>query len=1125
MMLPGRSTAGRLALLAVTVLAVIQLLALRAGTASAQAQAPWWRLSSDSAPTVLRPGDTEDLLFATATDIGDADADGSKTPITIIDKLPAGLTPTAIRLVSSDKHEEGTCEPLPALRCSFAKDVEPYVRLELKITVEATAGMPAGQIQNELKIEGGQAPSASLSRALTVANEPTSFGAHDVEVAPENEAGSRDTQAGSHPFQMTTTFDFNQTLEDVEGQPRPSAPALLKDLHFDLPAGLIGDPQATPQCSALDFSTLFENATNLCPSDTAVGAALVTLTEPASAGFLTVAVPLFNLAPAPDEPARFGFEALSVPVVLDTQVRTGGDYSVQVNVRDATSAAQVLGSQVTFWGEPGDPRHDQSRGWPCILGGSDAPEGETCEAPSPRPTTPFLTLPTSCEGPLTATLTGDSWSGETLAGAASIPALGGCSELAFEPTIEARPETQQASTPTGLSVSVRTPQTGLLEEKGLAPADIRDTMVTLPAGLELSPAAASSLEACSEQQIGFTRYEPQQQIDEFTPAQSSCPEASKVGLVHIKTPLLAHELQGAVYLATPAPSGETGKNPFNSLVALYLVAEEPVSKVLVKLAGEVTLNESTLQASTTFKNTPQVPFEELRLELFGGPRGTLSTPAFCGSYASEALFAPWSGSEGPGGAISGSVTSDAGFAITSGPGGEGCPAGALPFAPGFNAQSASTTAGALTSFSLNVARPDGNQALQKVTTVLPAGIGALLSSVTPCGEPQASQGACGPESLIGHTNVQAGLGPEPVTPPEGDVYITGPYHGAPFGLSIVAPAVAGPFNLGNVVVRAAINVNPHTAQVSVTSEPLPTQLKGVPLQLKQVHVQIDRSAFEYNPTSCEPMKIEGSLTGSQGAGVNVSSPFQVQGCKNLPFKPGVTASTQGTTSKANGAALELTFKSTGGEAHVAKTILTIPAILPARLTTIQKACLASVFEANPASCPEGSDIGTATVHTPVLKSPLTGPIYLVSHGNAAWPDAELVLQSEGITVVLDGQTAIKKGVTTSSFQTVPDAPFQSVQATLSEGPHSALTTNLPLKDHYSLCGQSLTIPTALTGQNGTLVNDNVKVTVAGCHTPKTTRTKKLTRAQVLAKALKACRKAHAHSRAERTRCVRQARRR
>jgi hypothetical protein len=406
---------------------------------------------------------------------------------------------------------------------------------------------------------------------------------------------------------------------------------------------------------------------------------------------------------------------------------------------------------------------------------------------------------------------------------------------------------------------------------------------------------------------------------------------------------------------------------------------------------------------------------------------------------------------------------------------------------------------------------------------LAPGMAAILASVTPCPEPQAAREQCGPQSLIGHSLASAGYGPEPYELP-GRVYLTGPYEGAPFGVEVVTPAVAGPFDLGSVTVRSRIEVDPHTAAVTITSDPIPLLVKGVPAQIKQLRVTVDRPGFEFNPTSCDPGQITATLSGSQGATAGASYPYDVHDCAGLPFDPGVSAQTRGKTSKADGASLALTFRSNSGEAHVAKTILTIPATLPARLTTIQKACIAATFEANPAACPQGSDIGTAVVHTPVLKNPVAGPIYLVSHGNAAWPDAELVLQGEGITVILDGQTAIKKGVTTSSFLSVPDVPFETVEATLPEGPHSALTMNPTLaeKTHYDLCGQHLTIPAQLTGQNTTLVNHTVKVAVQGCAAVKASKTRKLTRAQQLAHALKACRRAHPRSRAARTGCERHA---
>jgi hypothetical protein len=1076
--------------------------------ASADAPAPWWRVSSSSAPSYLRPGDTEDVVFAAVSNLGDADADGAKAPITITETLPPGLSAKAIRLVSSAEHQEGSCEPLPALRCTFAKTVQPYVRLEVRVTVEVAANLAVGQVMNQIKVEGGDAATASLNRPLNIATARTPFGVEAVQITPENEGGAPDTQAGSHPFQLTTTLDFNQTLEPGKGT-EPSPPALVKNVHFDLPPGLLGDPQATPQCSNLDFSTLFVNDINLCPSNTAVGAALVTLNEPANAGYITIAVPVFNLTPAPGEPARFGFEAFNVPVVLDTAVRTGGDYSVQVNIANATSAAQVLGTQVVFWGEPGDTHHDQSRGWDCIAGGSDAPEGESCEAPSPRTTTPFLTLPTSCEGPLTATLTGDSWSGDTLQEATSIPALEGCAALPFNPSIEVETETHTASTPTGLSVVLKVPQQTLLQAGGLAEADVRDTTVTLPEGVELSPSAANGLQACSEAQIGFTGFNAEKQINEYTPAPAACPDASKVGLVHIKTPLLPHELEGAVYLAAQEA------NPFGSLIALYLVAEEPVSRVLVKLAGDVELNESTLQAITTFKNTPQVPFEELKLDLFAGPRASLTTPALCGGYPLTAALTPWS--ENTEHALSSAPSQ---ISITSGPASSAC-SNPQPFAPAFNAESTNTQAGAFTPFNVDITRHDTDQAVQSVSVHLPTGVAALLSSITPCPEPQASQGTCGPESLIGHSTARAGLGPEPFTTPVGQVFITGPYKGAPFGLSIVTPAIAGPFNLGNVIVRSTINVNPTTAAVTITSDPLPTQLKGIPLQLQNITVTVDRPNFEFNPTSCDPTKIEGTLTGEQGTSDTVSTPFQVQGCGGLPFAPVLTASAAGHGSKTNGTSFEVTLVSKGlGQANIAKVDLQLPKALSSRLPTLQKACLAATFNANPAACDEDSVIGAATIHTPVLNNPLTGPAYLVSHGAAEFPDVEFVLQGEGITLILDGKTQIKNGITYSRFETAPDAPFTRFETTLPAGPHGILTPNVPENENFSLCKTSLSMPAEITSQAGTTIKQPITIAVTGC---KGVAAYKTTPAQRLAKALKTCHKDK--QKRKRITCEKRARRR
>ncbi len=1116
----------------------------------------WWRLSSRAAPTFLVHGEKATIVVA-ASNVGDAGVDATKTPVTIKDTLPPGLEATEIRGEPAFHKEVShlmSCE-LATLTCTSKAETYPaFEQLDVIMTVNVKPGAALSGEQNQASVHGGEqedqpgvaVPGASVSEPLIANDQPTPFGVEEggYALAPEALGGTVDTRAGSHPFQLTTQLDLNQTLEsNPKSGPTQAAPALPKDLGFNLPPGLIGDPRAVPSCPTVAFLAINETDTNSCQPQSAIGVVVVTLNEPNHFGDITRAVPLWNLEPASGEPARLGFEVLKVPVVLDTSVRTGGDYGVTVSVNNTPQAAQILGSEVTIWGDPSDPSHDASRGWACLLGGVYFNHEVPCEPPAHRAGTAFLTLPSSCTGQIASTVEGHSWPLKSLGsepgqvfsleGQATrytfANGLQGCQQLPFSPAIDLESEAHAASTPTGLKVDVHLPQQSTLDANALAQADVRRSTVTLPEGVQLNPASANGLQACSEEQIGYEGPPAPDPLSQgapqplrFSTAPAECPDASKVGAVHVRTPLLEHELKGAVYLATPAPAGEGARNPFGSLLALYVVAEDPFSGIRVKLAGEVQLNGQTGQITSTFADTPQVPFEDFELEFFGGPRASVATPPVCGGYSTAATFTPWSGMAPV------QVLSDPEqFEISAGAGGAPC-SSTQSFTPALQAGSTALQAGAFTAFTLQITHPDGDQQLQGITLRLPTGDAAMLSSVTPCPEPQASTGQCGPESEIGQATASAGLGPDPYTE-TGRVYITGPYAGAPFGLSIVTPAVAGPFDLGLVVVRSTINVDPHTAAVTIAST-LPTIVQGigmppsgVPLQLQQITVNVDRPGFEFNPTSCEPKRIEGTLNGAQGATQAISEPFQVANCQNLPFHPSFTAATKGHNSKANGAALTVKVGSTPGQANIGKAMVVLPSALPSRLTTIQKACVDHVFEVNPASCPEGSLVGSATVHTPVLRSALTGPAYLVSHGGAAFPDLEFVLQGEGITLILDGQTAIRKGVTSSTFNSVPDAPVSSFETVLPQGPHSALTTNLPPKANYSLCTTKLTMPTTLTGQNGAVITQQTKIAIEGCGGVKGITTKKLTRAQKLSKALKACRKKFKHSKQKRQKCERTAR--
>ena len=1087
------------------------------------AAAPWWHISSETVPADLPPGGSGQLLVV-FSNLGDEPITGASEPVVISDHLPSGLVATGI--TGPTKNNTLVECSVSALQCSFRGVLNPYEQITIVISVEVKAS--PGVLSDGASVQGGGGASATRILQVPVSDKVASFGVSNYELEPFNADGTPARQAGSHPFQLTTTLALNQN-----GEHQPVA--LPKDLSFRLPAGFIGNPTAVTQCTMTDFFALVEE-TDLCPVSSVVGVATVTGNEPKQLHVFTQTVPVFNLVPSRGEPARFGFEVLgTVPVVIDTSVNTGKNYEVVASVNDATETAGILSSQVTLWGVPGAPEHNNARGWECVAGGFFSKQAKkSCPATSAEPEAPFLTLPTSCETdpeaePVISSTETDSWSqpgnrlgAEYMWMSESGQLLGfeGCGELAFDPRLDVSPEERKASTPSGLEVRVKVPQQSTLEARGQAEADVRDTTVTLPRGVELSPSAANGLEACSEAQVGLTGFDASAQTDEFTNGAALCPKGSKLGTVRIKTPLLSHELEGAVYLASPAPNGEGGRNPFDSLVALYLVAEDPISGVLVKLAGEGSLNEETLRVSTTFRNTPQVPFEELTLDLFGGPRASVTTPSLCGSYATNATFTPWSGTAPV------SLLSPAeDFQVSSGVGGSGCPPG-IPFVPGFTAYSQDTQAGAFTGFSLELTRPDGDQALSTVSMHLPPGIAALLSAVELCSQAQAAASACPPSSEVGRATAIAGLGSEPYVQEGGRVFITGPYGGAPFGLEIVTPANAGPFDLGYVTVRSKLYIDPNNASVTIVSDPLPTQIRGIPLQLKRVLVNVDRPDFEFNPTSCNPMRIEGTITGAEGATAGVSSPFQVADCASLPFAPKLTASTQGHASKADGASFDVTVRSGGlGQANIAKVLLQLPKALPARLTTLQKACTEGAFAANPASCPEGSVIGTATIHTPVLSSPLSGPAYLVSHGGAAFPDVEFVLQGEGITLVLDGKTQIKDQITYSKFESAPDAPFTVFETVLPAGPHSALTTNLPERAKFDLCGTSLSMPTGIVAQNGALINQTTKIAIQGCQGVQGVKKTKLTRVQQLAKALATCRKTHKHSKANRASCEKQARKR
>jgi hypothetical protein len=1089
--------------------------------------------------TETAKGQADGFIVATAVNVGETAIDGTASPVDLVDVLPAGL-----EVLSAEGNTKNgfspALEPVECsvkagrtVECSFAGKLPPFVQIEVRIGVKLAGAKSSSQSgeNNRVSVSGGGAPPAEVAHPILVGGGATPFGVEDYALIPEEEGGAVDTQAGSHPFQLTTTFNVKQVLEpgDVElGEGEPAG--LAKDLSFRLPAGLIGNPTAVPKCTLAQFNAIPPTPStvtvkpNECPAASVIGVANVTynaavpqVTEMSNGSF-----PIFNLEPGVGEPARFGFQPPGGAVLLDASVRTGEDYGVTVHVSNIPQTIGFLSNTVTFWGVPGDHRHDAIRGLDCLAQAAEDASGHApCQALGETHAPPFLSLPTSCSGrALETSVSASSWANPGSSVSFSpeegerMPELDGCGLLPFSSEIRVTPDLQAGSTPTGLKVDVHVPQEEALNGEGLAPADVKNITVKLSDGLQLNPSAADGLSACTLQEIGYKGENPTTHVQEFTPDEPSCPDSAKVATATLKLPILpvGQNVTGFVYLASPQnfPAGPR-ENPFGSLVAMYLVAKDPVSGILVKLPGRVQLSPSG-QITATFENNPQAPFEDAEINFFGGERAPLATPPRCDSYTTEALFEPWTDTE----SSHHGLTSGAHFEILSGPDGASCTGRgtALPFGPSLTSQTTNINAGSFTPLVTTISREDGQQALQSVTLHYPPGISGILTGIPLCGETQANTGTCPEASQIGDTLVSVGVGGDPFTVTGGKAYLTGPYQGSPFGLSIVNPAKAGPFDLQEgrpVVVRARIDIDPSTAALTITTGSIPTVIEGFPLQVKHVNVNIDRPGFTFNPTSCSPAAITGTVSGSEGASTAVSVPFQVTNCAMLSFAPKFAVSTSGHTSKANGASLtvKLTYPNApfGTQANITRVKVDLPKQLPSRLTTLQKACTAAQFKLNPAGCPAASIVGHAKAITPLLPVPLQGPAYFVSNGGEAFPNLIIVLQGYGVTINLVGDTFIKKGVTSNTFKTVPDSPVTSFELTLPQGKYSALAAN------QNLCTSKLTMPTEFAAQNGLIIHRTTNITVTGCKKPPTPQ-------QQLAKALKACHKHKNHS--QRTKCETQA---
>jgi hypothetical protein len=1057
-------------------------------TASANASvpaSPGWSISSSAEPSTFSEGDNAkcapeplnespecDGYEVTARNTGKLETSGA---VTLQDEVPAGLAIREARLYTPEG--AGKFESCSAtgqsVSCTFTEPVPPDGTLKLVVFVDVESSAKP-EVTNKAEVTGGRAARVSTERSNLVGGPDPSFGFSSFGFDALGANGALDTQAGDHPYELDVTIDPH-TVERLGPTGKFEATGVQepRDIIVDLPVGFVGSVNAAPQCTFSQLASKHEieadgEELGGCPADTVVGRIK---TEPS--GLDRIDGPLYNMTPERGEPAEFAYvDTVNAPHVLYTRVVPTSKGYVLQTVSPLIPTISLRSIELQFFGVPAE---------------RDASGNQAI---------PFFTDPTNCEGERpAATIYMDSWENPAQLNSESMPvnleegtwvkaeskwpAVTGCNSLQFPAEVQAQPTSKESDKPTGLNFSIKLPQTETFGVPGTP--TLKKISTLLPEGLTVNPAAGNGLQACSIAQIGWMGGS-HLNFNENPPA---CPEASKIGSLELETPLLpaGTKVKGEMFLASQ------NANPFGSTLGAYVVVHDPVTGILIKIAGEFLPNANTGQMTAVFDENPNLPFSNLELHFFGGPRAELATPERCGTFTTDTELFPYSLEEKLVAAEQESPTlafND--FFID-----EACPGG---FNPAFTAGSQNLQAGAFTPFVVSFERHDSDEELSDLSVTLPPGLLADVGSVPLCPEAQANAGTCPESSQVGTVQTGVGPGPDPLFV-GGKAYLTGPYNDGPYGLSVVVPAVAGPYNFGTVVVRQSIRINPYTAQVTDVSDPFPKIIEGIPLRMRRVDVTLNREGFTFNPTNCSKLAFNGTILGSPlgaptsltqpynigyatqtGATSAFTTPFQVTNCQHLKFTPSFSASTAGKTSKADGASLDVKLSypklGQGAEANIKSVKVELPKALPSRLTTLQKACTAHTFEVNPAMCPKESVIGHAVVHTQVLNVPLEGPAYFVSHGGEAFPNLEIVLEGDGITVTLVGDTDIKNGITSSTFPSTPDVPFETFELLLPQGKFSALAANV------NLCTQKLLMPTDFVAQNGAELDQETTIVPLGC---------------------------------------------
>jgi hypothetical protein len=1047
--------------------------ALLAPASASAAPSAAWDLSAFPATNSVAPGQKGEFIVS-AINVGGA---ASSPPTHFQLTLPPGIVPLAVG--------EGCTLGPGLLSCETTNPVGPGRGTGITLAFEVLPETPEGEVlEAHATVSGGGASQqAASTTAVLVSATPVPFGFTLPLAAPAvGSDGSPAALAGSHPFQQMVDFGFpvrpgTSGVRDNSGHPH--------EIRVELPRGTIVDPAATPVlCTEAEL--LSEGFGGGCPDESQVG--VVDFTTNLFGNTVTFETPLYNMVPPPGRPAELGFEAANAPIPAHIfgAVRSESDFGLESITPDILSFAQstFFDVQTQLWGDPSSPTYDESRGR-CIGGHGSCP----VEAQK----TTLLTTPGDCPGrQLAFEAAADTWEQPGVFKTSTYESadlegnpysLTGCGELNYEPAISAQPTTNLADSPTGLDFELRQPQEAphLEPLSGRASAELKDARVALPEGMVANPSQADGLAACSEEQVGYLSEDEEAGVH-FSNDPSSCPDAARLGSVEVKSPLLAQyedtaagvgtkrvtdpetgepvprPLRGSVYLAEPYA------NPFGTLLAIYLVIEDERSGIVAKLGGRVEPDSNTGRLTTVFEESPELPLSEVKLSLPGGVRAPLTAPLACGAHTTTSTLTPWSAPEGA------EAHPTDSFQTTAEPGGGSCPAseGAASNSPSFSAGTLQPRAGAYSPFVLKLSRNDGSQRLAGIDTTLPPGLTGRLAGIGECSDAQLAVArsrehsnmgteernnpSCPASSEVGAVHVAAGSGPTPLWT-TGHAYLAGPYKGAPLSLAVIVPAVAGPFDLGAVVNRVALHVDPATAQIHAVSDPFPTILDGIPLDLRSVNLEMGRPDFTLNPTSCEAMSVTGAATAALGASAALSNPFQVGGCNSLSFKPQMTLRLKGATKRTGHPELIAVLRSQGaGVANLAKVQVKLPPTAFLDQAHIRTVCTRVQFAAgqgNGGECPKGSVYGIAQVKTPLFDYLLPGEVFLRS-SNHKLPDLVIALDGpafQPIAIELDGKTDSVKGALRNTFEAVPDQPFDEARVVLFGGKRGLVVNSRDLCAH------------------------------------------------------------------------------